>query len=231
MSNIFTKSNLGLKIQGLDSETSADLHTFLQSSDKKGGSSKFSMTDDTSSFMPQKGGSTNKKSNDQVEQLISMLTSETEDKHNATTNSTSTSELEIKLRNVLQNGGIPITKHGTLEQNVTEARKKVNELNENVKNNTKSVEARARLTKEQTTEYAGKLSKSEATLENAKKVLTAAEAELKNYKSNEQATQLGWGDTAKVFANMLFGNTTKNTNTTPNTTTTDLPTNTTNTPK
>ena len=95
---------------------------------QKGGSHDLKSSDNTSSFMPQKGGSysstsdsasifmkqkggsfksqpTNKNTDDQVNQLISMLTSETEDIQNLSTNSTSTADLENKLRNMLQNGG------------------------------------------------------------------------------------------------------------------------------
>ena len=64
----------------------------------------------TSSFMPQKGGSfsatsVNKNNNNEVNQLISMLTSDSDDKNNFTANSTATEELENRLRNMLQDGG------------------------------------------------------------------------------------------------------------------------------
>jgi len=53
----------------------------------------------TSSVVPQKGGSFN--NNNDVNQLISMLTSESNDKNNFTTNSTNTEDLENRLRNML----------------------------------------------------------------------------------------------------------------------------------
>jgi len=59
----------------------------------------------TSGFMPQKGGSVNKNNNNEVNQLISMLTSDSDDKNNFTANSTATEELENRLRNMLQDGG------------------------------------------------------------------------------------------------------------------------------
>lgn len=59
----------------------------------------------TSGFMPQKGGSINKNNNNEVNQLISMLTSDSDDKNNFTANSTATEELENRLRNMLQDGG------------------------------------------------------------------------------------------------------------------------------
>ena len=52
----------------------------------------------TSSVVPQKGGSVD---NNDVNQLISMLTTESNDKNNFTTNSTNTEELENRLRNML----------------------------------------------------------------------------------------------------------------------------------
>jgi hypothetical protein len=283
MSNIFTKSNLGLKIQGLDSESSIDLHTFLQSSDKKGGSTKFSMTDDTSSFMPQKdgtklsmtdetssfmpqkggstkfamtdetssfmpqkggstkfamtddtssfmpqkggssklsmtddtssfmpqkGGSSNKTSNDQVEQLISMLTSETEDKHNTATNSTSTSELEIKLRNVLQKGGRKDVSN-QLEENVFEARQNVDELEKQITEISKiSVYERAAMTNNKDIDnFNEKRTTLDKKLLEAKKKLLEAEKELDTYnaklktnndKFNKATDTLGLLGTIKV---------------------------------
>ena len=71
-------------------------------------------SDNTSSFLPQKGGSftvtsANKNTDEQVNQLISMLTSESNDKHNFSANSTATDVLENRLRNMLkddkQDGG------------------------------------------------------------------------------------------------------------------------------
>jgi hypothetical protein len=53
----------------------------------------------TSSVVPQKGGSFN--NNNDVNQLISMLTPESNDKNNFTTNSTNTEDLENRLRNML----------------------------------------------------------------------------------------------------------------------------------
>ena len=102
------------------SSTSDSVSMFMP---QKGGSRKLKSSDTssfmpqkggsysaTSSFMPQKGGSVkslqvNKNTDEQVNQLISMLTSESEDVQNLTSNSTSTVELENKLRNMLQDGG------------------------------------------------------------------------------------------------------------------------------
>jgi hypothetical protein len=61
-----------------------------------------------STFLSQNGGSFSKKSvntDDEVNQLISMLTSDSEDKSSFNTNSTQTEALENKLRNMTQNGG------------------------------------------------------------------------------------------------------------------------------
>ena len=63
-----------------------------------------------SNFLPQTGGSWNKKSNknstdDEINQLIAMLTSDSEDKNNFTANSTQTEVLENRLKNMMQSGG------------------------------------------------------------------------------------------------------------------------------
>jgi hypothetical protein len=61
-----------------------------------------------STFLSQNGGSFSKKSvntDDEVNQLISMLTSDSEDKNSFSANSTQTEALENKLRNMTQNGG------------------------------------------------------------------------------------------------------------------------------
>ena len=95
---------------------------------QKGGTRNLNYSDNTSSFMPQKSGSysttsdsvairkhqkggtfnssiVKKNTDDQVNQLISMLTTESENSQDFSTNSTSTAELENKLRNMLQDGG------------------------------------------------------------------------------------------------------------------------------
>ena len=62
-----------------------------------------------SNFLPQTGGSWNKRNknntDDEINQLISMLTSDSEDKNNFTVNSTQTDILENRLKNMAQNGG------------------------------------------------------------------------------------------------------------------------------
>ena len=63
-----------------------------------------------SNFLPQTGGSWNKKSSknstdDEINQLIAMLTSDSEDKNNFTANSTQTDVLENRLKNMMQSGG------------------------------------------------------------------------------------------------------------------------------
>ena len=63
-------------------------------------------SDATSSFMPQKGGNfsgSNKKTNKDINQLISMLSATSD--NNYTTNSTDTEQLKDKLFNILQTGG------------------------------------------------------------------------------------------------------------------------------
>jgi len=76
----------------------------------------YSMTDKknhkkfVSTFLSQNGGSFSKKSvntDDEVNQLISMLTSDSEDKSSFSANSTQTEALENRLRNMTQNGGAP----------------------------------------------------------------------------------------------------------------------------
>jgi len=91
---------------GYLSATSSNTSNFMS---QNGGS--FGTNGDmTSSFMPQKGGSfsatsDNKNNTNDVNQLISMLTSDSNDKNNFTANSTATEELENRLRNMLQDGG------------------------------------------------------------------------------------------------------------------------------
>ena len=109
MSKNFNKNNLKEIFSELTTESSINLPQYLNIknvSGQKGGD-----IDITSSFLPQKGGSfsatssANKHSNNEVNQLISMLTSESNDKHNFSANSTATEDLENRLRNMLQNGG------------------------------------------------------------------------------------------------------------------------------
>ncbi len=74
MSNFFTKNNLSEIFRELKSESSFNLPDFVNIKD-------VTSSDKTSSFMPQKGGSfsltsANKNTDDEVNQLISMLTSE-----------------------------------------------------------------------------------------------------------------------------------------------------------
>jgi hypothetical protein len=60
--------------------------------------------DATSSFMPQKGGYLNSYNND-INQLVSMLSATSD--NNYTTNSTDTEQLKNKLLNIVQEGGTP----------------------------------------------------------------------------------------------------------------------------
>jgi hypothetical protein len=92
---------------GYLSATSSNTSSFMP---QKGGSFNATNNEMTSSFMPQKGGFfnttfVNKNNNDDINQLISMLTSDSNDKNNFTANSTATEELENRLRNMLQDGG------------------------------------------------------------------------------------------------------------------------------
>lgn len=105
MSNLFNKNNLSEIFQGLNTESSDVLPQYINI--------KNNYSESTSSFLPQRGGSfsltssarnTNKTNDDEVNQLISMLTSESQDKHNFSANSTATEELENRLRNMLQDG-------------------------------------------------------------------------------------------------------------------------------
>jgi hypothetical protein len=103
MSNLFKKNNLGNIFAELDSETNVSLPKYLNIKN-------INSSDNVSNFLPQKGGSftskgPEKNTDDQVNQLISMLTSESEDKHNFSANSTATEVLENRLRNMLQDGG------------------------------------------------------------------------------------------------------------------------------
>ena len=103
MSNLFNKNNLRDIFAELNSETNVPLPEYVNIKN-------ITTSDNTSSFLPQKGGSfsitsANKNTDDQVNQLISMLTSESDDKHNFSANSTATDVLENRLRNMLQDGG------------------------------------------------------------------------------------------------------------------------------
>jgi hypothetical protein len=103
MSNLLKKNNLGNIFAELDSETNVSLPKYLNIKN-------INSSDNVSNFLPQKGGSftskgPEKNTDDQVNQLISMLTSESEDKHNFSANSTATEVLENRLRNMLQDGG------------------------------------------------------------------------------------------------------------------------------
>lgn len=103
MSNLFNKNNLRDIFAELNSESNVPLPEYVNIKN-------ITTSDNTSSFLPQKGGSfsitsANKNTDDQVNQLISMLTSESEDKHNFSANSTATEVLENRLRNMLQDGG------------------------------------------------------------------------------------------------------------------------------
>ncbi len=103
MSNLFNKNNLRDIFAELNSETNVPLPEYVNIKN-------ITTSENTSSFLPQKGGSfsitsANKNTDDQVNQLISMLTSESDDKHNFSANSTATEVLENRLRNMLQDGG------------------------------------------------------------------------------------------------------------------------------
>ena len=107
MSKIFNKNNLRDIFSELNTDYKMNLPEYLNIKN-------VNSSDNTSSFLPQKGGSftvtsANKNTDEQVNQLISMLTSESNDKHNFSANSTATDVLENRLRNMLkedkQDGG------------------------------------------------------------------------------------------------------------------------------
>lgn len=87
----------------LDAETPEYKFQSVKIVDKKG-------DEFISNFLPQSGGSWNKRQNktvseDEINQLIAMLTSDSEDKNNFTANSTQTDVLENRLKNMAQAGG------------------------------------------------------------------------------------------------------------------------------
>jgi hypothetical protein len=87
----------------LDAETPEYKFQSIKIVDKKG-------DEFISNFLPQTGGSWNKRQNktvseDEINQLIAMLTSDSEDKNNFTANSTQTDVLENRLKNMTQAGG------------------------------------------------------------------------------------------------------------------------------
>ena len=103
-----TTSNFMPQNGGYLSDTSSNTTSSFMP--QNGGYLSDTSSNTTSSFMPQKGGSfsatsVNKNNNNEVNQLISMLTSDSDDKNNFTANSTATEELENRLRNMLQDGG------------------------------------------------------------------------------------------------------------------------------
>ena len=98
MSNIF-----GRKLFSEDNNESLKYPNNLKSLDNKT-SNHFMAT-----FLPQKGGSwKNSKTTteDDVNNLISMLTSDSDDKNNFSANSTQTAVLENRIKNMMQNGGV-----------------------------------------------------------------------------------------------------------------------------
>jgi len=145
MSNLFKKDNLGKIFSELNSETSVSLPKYLNVKN-------INSSDNVSNFLPQKGGSfglksANKNTDDQVNQLISMLTSESEDKHNFSANSTVTEVLENRLRNMLQDGGAKKKKYkkqrggaGESDEELKAAYRKLKEAGFNVKLNDKPAE-------------------------------------------------------------------------------------------
>lgn len=105
MANLFNKNNLKDIFQDLVSETSISIPSHINIVSIN------SNNNITSSFMPQKGGAFSATSSaagttgaNEVNQLISMLTSETSEINGGNV-STATPELENKLRNMLQSGG------------------------------------------------------------------------------------------------------------------------------
>ena len=140
MSNLFKKNNLGNLFSELNSETSVSLPKYLNVKN-------INSSDKVSNFLPQKGGSFGLKNSDntddQVNQLISMLTSESDDKLSA--NTTATEILENRLRNMLQNGGAKKNKAkkqrgggDNLDADLKEACNKLKSAGINVKLNEKS---------------------------------------------------------------------------------------------
>jgi len=105
----------------LDAETPEYKFQSIKIVDKKG-------DEFISNFLPQTGGSWSKKQNktvseDEINQLIAMLTSDSEDKNNFTANSTQTDVLENRLKNMIQAGGSykkkSVQKGGALAGSVT----------------------------------------------------------------------------------------------------------------
>jgi hypothetical protein len=102
MSNIFGRK-LFNELFNEDSNESLKYPNNLKSLDNKS-SNHFMGT-----FLPQKGGSwKNSKTTteDDVNNLISMLTSDSDDKNNFSANSTQTAVLENRIKNMMQNGGV-----------------------------------------------------------------------------------------------------------------------------
>lgn len=104
MSNIFTRNLLKDLLNEETSENNYSLPQFINIIDKKYDNNF------TSSYMPQVGGNdlkhgTSNSTEDDVNQLISMLTSESDDSMKFSANSTQTEVLENRLKNMTFNGG------------------------------------------------------------------------------------------------------------------------------
>jgi hypothetical protein len=104
MSNIFTRNLLKDLLNEETSENNYSLPQFINIIDKKNNNNF------TSSYMPQVGGNdfnhgTSNSTEDDVNQLISMLTSESDDSMKFSANSTQTEVLENRLKNMTFNGG------------------------------------------------------------------------------------------------------------------------------
>ena len=94
------KTNLSDIFSDLNTESSVILPKSIKIKNIKGLDT---ISDATSSFMPQKGGYLNGTKNKDINQLISMLSATSDD--NYTANSTDTEQLKNKLFNIIQSGG------------------------------------------------------------------------------------------------------------------------------
>ena len=95
------KTNLSDIFSDLNTESSVILPKSIKIKNIKGLDT---ISDATSSFMPQKGGYLNGTKNKDINQLISMLSATSDD--NYTANSTDTEQLKHKLFNIIQSGGV-----------------------------------------------------------------------------------------------------------------------------
>ena len=109
-SSVILPKSIKIKnIKGLDTISDATSSFMPQKEGYSDATSSFmpqkgGYSDATSSFMPQKGGYLNGTKNKDINQLISMLSATSDD--NYTANSTDTEQLKHKLFNIIQSGGV-----------------------------------------------------------------------------------------------------------------------------